>query len=60
MMYKIYSYPLPDMEDMFIEPLERSLYYQKFRERLHSVNIKNRIKWNRIRSNPNTKKGRIK
>ena len=58
MMYKIYSYPLPDMESMYIVPIEISLYYQKYRERLHSVNIKNRNKWNRIRSNINNKYGR--
>lgn len=60
MTYEIRDYPIPEVDVIVIYPVDKTLYYQKYRERLHSANIKNKIKWNRIRSNPNTKKGRIK
>ena len=51
---------IPYMEEDIIESTLKPPPYQKYREHFHPKNIKNKIKWNRIRSNPNLKRGRIK
>ena len=58
MTYEFDECNIPIVCEAIVITLDKTLYYQKYRERLHSVNIKNRNKWNRIRSNPNLKHGK--
>ena len=51
-------FTVPPKDLVEVLPKEEIIEYNKYRERLHSVNIKNRNKWNRIRSNMNNKHGR--
>lgn len=58
MTYEFDECNIPIVCEIFIDFPDRTLTYQKYRDKLHPVNFKNKTKWNRIRSNPNLKHGK--